>query len=51
MDKYLLIYNNMHYRIIESSIEEASLFNPYGNLPIMIIPLTEELIEEISKLK
>ena len=51
MNNYLLIYNNMHYKIIESLTEETVLVNSYGNLPIMIIPLTEELIEEISKLK
>ena len=51
MNNYLLMYNDMHYKIIESLTEETILVNLYGNLPIMIIPLTEELIEEISKLK
>lgn len=44
MKRYLLVYNEDYYEIVK---EEDLHFGFYGSIPIIIIKLTDELINEI----
>lgn len=44
MRRFLLFYNEYYYEIVK---EEDLYFNPGESIPIVIIELTDKLIEEI----
>lgn len=48
MRKFLLVYNEDYYGIVK---EEDLYFNPGESIPIVIIELTDKLINEIIGVK
>lgn len=52
MNKYLLFYNEEFYKIkiVEGTLDYENICDG-NNTPLIIIKLTDELIDEISKLK